>query len=121
MRSVTQGIENQLVETLQQRHGGIRNLAEVRQVGRAAKAKTQNFHVAVEHGYGSEGDAKQFERTIGDVELHAGHGAERGLVIEDVGENAADDAKGFFVAVDRKRGTLTEIERANVVKAKDVV
>ncbi len=75
----------------------------------------------MEHGYGNEWDAQKFERTVGEVEFHAGHGAEGGLVIEDIRKNAADDAKRFFVAVDGKRGTLTEIERANVIKAKDVV
>jgi len=75
----------------------------------------------VEHRYGDKWDAKKFERTVGEVQGHAGYGAERGLVIEHICEHTPDDAKCFFVTVDGQRGTLTEIERADVVKAKDVV
>src|SRR5437879_9989944 len=99
----------------------MRKNAEIRQVGGAAKTETQNFHLSVKEGHGNKRNAKEFEWALNRVQRHAWHGAERRLVIEDVSEDAADDLKGFLVAVNRKRGTLPDIEWANIIKPKNVV
>src|SRR5258708_33341775 len=54
MWNVSKGVQDQFVETLQQRHGRIRNLAEVSEIGGPPKPETQNFHVSVEHGHGNK-------------------------------------------------------------------
>ncbi len=58
---------------------------------------------------------------IDSFERDTWHGAERGLVIEDVGKHAPDDAKCFFIAVDRQRRPLAYIEGADVVETENVV
>jgi len=55
------------------------------------------------------------------VEFDARYGAERRLVIKDIREDAPDDAKRFFVAVNGKRGTLADIEWSDIVESENVV
>ena len=70
---------------------------------------------------GDKLDAHQFERGVHDVQVDTWDGALRRCSIKDVGEGAANHAKGFFRAVDRERRFLADVERANVVEAEDVV
>ncbi len=75
----------------------------------------------MEQRQGNKRDAEKFKRALDGVERYARHGAERRLVVENILEDAADDAKRFFVAVDGERGPLPDIVGANVIKPEDVV
>src|SRR5947207_13656245 len=75
----------------------------------------------MEQRYGNERDAEKFKWAPDSVERYARHGAEGRLVVENVGEHAADDAKRFFVAIDREGCALTNIERTNVIEAENVI
>src|SRR5712664_1193221 len=48
MRNIAQSIQDQLVESLEQRHRGVGNLAEVCEISGPPEAETENFHVSVE-------------------------------------------------------------------------
>ncbi len=75
----------------------------------------------MEQRNGNKRDAEKLERALDSVQRNTRHGAERRFVIEYIGEDAPDEAKRFFVAVDRQRRALTDIEGANVIKTEDVV
>src|SRR5580692_1815015 len=75
----------------------------------------------MKQGHGNERNAQEFDRILRELQSDTGHGAERWLVVEDVGKNAADDSKRFLVAVDRKRRALADIEGANIVETENVV
>jgi len=52
---------------------------------------------------------------------HARYRAEGRPAVKDVGERAADDLKRFLRAVHRQRHILADVERANIIKAEDVI
>src|SRR5882762_2691367 len=121
MRNITESVQDQFVETLQERHRGVRNVAEVGEIGGTSEPEAEDFHLAVQQRHGNKRDAEKLERAMDGVQRNARHGAERWFVIEYVCKHAPDDIKRFFVAVDRQRRALTDIERANVIKTEDVV
>jgi len=95
---------------------------EIGEISGAAEAKNRELPISpVEQRHGDKGNSEQFDGLLDVVELDAGYGAECRLVVENVGKDAPDDAKCFFVAVNRKRGALTEIERSDVIEAENVV
>src|SRR6202158_1740695 len=100
MWNISQGVQDQHVETFQKRHRRVRNLAEVGEIGGPPKPETQNFHVSVEHGHGYKWGSEKFEWALDGVQRDARHGADGGFVVENVSEDPPDDAKRFFVAVD---------------------
>src|ERR1700674_5294631 len=106
MWNISQGVQDQLVEPLQQRHRRVRNLAEVGEIGGAPKPETQNFQVSVEHGHGYERGSEKFEWALDGVQGDARHGAEGGFVVENISKDPPDDAKRFYVAVDRESRPL---------------
>ena len=121
MWNIPEGVQHEFIETFEQRHGRVRNSAEVGEIGGAPKAEAENFHIAVEQRHRDKRDAEKFNGALHGDQGDAWHGAERRLVIEDVGKHAPDDAKCFFIAVDGQRRALANIERANVVEAENVV
>src|SRR4029077_3177319 len=114
--NVTKGVEDEFIEIFQKRHGRFGNLAEVSKISSAAEAETKNFHVTVEKRNRDERNSQKLARAFHGDQVDARDGTERGLVIEDVGKHAADDAKGFFVTEDGQGGALADVEGANVVK-----
>ena len=100
MWNISQGVQDQLVETFQKSHRRVRDLAEVGEIGGPPKPETQNFHLPVEHGHRYKRGAEKFEWAPDGVQRDARHGAEGGFVVENVSEDPPDDAKRFFVAVD---------------------
>ena len=121
VRSVAQGVDNEIVEISEERGGSLRQGAEVSEIGGAAKAKAEDFEVAVLERDGHKLDAHQFERGVHDMQINAGDAALRGCAVKNVGKGAAQYAEGFFRAVDRERRFLADVERANVVEPEDVV
>src|SRR5437773_1626160 len=61
MWNISQGVQDQLVETFQKRHRRVGNLAEVGEIGGPPKPESQNFHLPVEHGHGNKRGAEKFE------------------------------------------------------------
>jgi len=96
MWNISQGVQDQLVEPLQQRHRRARNLAEVGEIGGPPKPEPQDFHVSVEHGHGNKRGVEKFEWALDGVQRDARHGAVRGFVVENVSEDPPDDAKRFL-------------------------
>src|SRR6266568_3604002 len=122
VRNVAKRVENEFVQSLQQLHGGIGQSAEIGEIRRAAEAEAQHFHVAMEQGNWNERNAEQFEWTIVDnIERDTWHGAESRLIVENVGEDAADDSKRVFVAVDRKSRALPDVVGTNIIESQNVV
>src|ERR1700676_507972 len=121
VRDIAQRVDDQLIEIVQQRERGIRNGAEVRQVGGAAKAEAEDFHVAVQKRNRSEREAQKPEGRLRFKKGDAGNRAELGLAVEYVGKRAADDAESFLVGVNRERGLLSKVVGSNVVEAHDVI
>jgi hypothetical protein len=70
---------------------------------------------------GEEGHAEKFERPSYCVECDPRDGAESGLTVEDIRKYPAENRKSFFVTVNGKRGSLVDVERANVIEPEDVV
>ena len=101
MRDISQGVQHQIVESFEQCHRRVRNLAEVGQVGGSPKPETQYFHLPVEQGHGNKRSPEKFKRTLDGVQRDARYGAERRLFVENVSEDAPNDAKRSFVAIDR--------------------
>ena len=93
----------------------------VGEISGATKAEAENFHVAMEEGHGNEWNPEKLARALDGVQDYTRYGTKRGLVIKNVGKDAADNAKCLFVAVNRERGALANIEGAYVVKTEDVV
>src|SRR5260370_35443694 len=121
MWSIPQSVQHELVESLEQRHRRIRNLAEVGQIGDPPEPESQNFHLTVEQRHRNKRDAEKFKGALDVDRSYPWHAAERRFVIEDVSKDATDDAESFFVGVDGERRPLTDIEGANVVEAENVV
>jgi len=70
---------------------------------------------------GNEGDPEEFERSVYRMECNPWDRAERGLVVEDIGEGAAQDRERLLVAVDGECGSLVDVERADIVEPENVV
>src|SRR5205085_6612254 len=121
-RDVAQRVEDEFVEPFEQRHRRIRKGAEIGEIGGASEAKTQHFDIAVQQGDGNKWDAKQFEGALADdIQDDAGHGAQRGLVVEDIGKDAPDDSKGVLIAVNRNGRALVNVVRPNIIEPENVV
>src|SRR5579863_6661788 len=97
MWNIAQSVEDQFIEIVQQCQRGIGDGTEVGEIGRAAKAEAENFHVAVEQRNGNKLDPQKFERFRSLVKCDARNGAEPGLAIENIRERAADDLKSLCV------------------------
>jgi hypothetical protein len=121
MGNIAKSINDQVVEIFEQRDGRIGEAAEIGEIGGAAKAVTEDIHFAVEKWNGNESDAEECERAFDFVEKDARDGAEGGLVVENVGEGAADDAERFRGAVNGHGSALADVEGAKIVEAEDVV
>jgi hypothetical protein len=121
MRNVAEGVEDEVVEIFEERHGGFGEAAEISEIGGAAEAEAQDIHFAVEERHGNDGDAEKLEGAFDFVEDHAGNGAEGGPVVKNIGEGAADRAEGFLGSVDGHSGALADGEGAEVVEALDVI
>ena len=100
MRNIPQRIENEFVEIFQQGHGRVWNLAEISEISGAAEAEAENFHISMKQRDRNERDSQKLARAHDGVQCDTRDGTERRFVIEDVGKNAADGAKGLLVAVD---------------------
>ena len=73
-------------------------------------------------GDGDDAESEEIEGLLGDgVEIDARGGRLRGLGIEGVAENAADDVEGLDGSVGGDRHFLVIVEGAHVVEAQDVV
>ena len=73
-------------------------------------------------GDGDDAESEEIERLLGDgVEVDARGGGLRGLGIEGVAEDAADDVEGLDGSVGRDGHFLVVVEGAHVVEAQDVV
>jgi len=121
VRNIAQGVQDEFVEALEKGHRRFGQAAEIREISGAAETETQNLHVAVLHRDGHERNAKKLDRSDRELERNARDGAERGFIVKDVREHAADDSKGLFVAVDGECCALANIERANIVEPENVV
>src|SRR5260370_19441771 len=121
MGDIPEGVQNQFIETFKQGHRSVWNLAEVGKIGGERKTEAENFHIAVEQRHGDKRDAKKLNGAVDSFERDTWHGAESRLVIEDVGKHSPDNAKCFFIAVDRQRRPLAYIEGADVVETENVV
>src|SRR6266851_406881 len=121
MRNIPKSIEDQFVESFQKRPRRVRKKAEVRKIRSRAKPETQNFHLSVEERHRNKRNTESFEWSVNYVQGHARNGAERRFVIENISEDAPDDSKRFFVAVDGQRRPLPDIEGPNVIEPEDVV
>jgi len=121
MRNIAESVEDEVVEVFEKRHGGFGKAAEIGEIRGAAKAEAEHVHFAVEERHGNDGNAEKLEGAFDFVEDDAGDGAERGLVVKNVGEGAADYTEGFLGAVDGHGGALADVEGANVVEALDVI
>src|ERR1700738_4308802 len=101
MGCVAQGVEDEVVEAFEQGCRGRGQGTEIGEVCGAFEAEAEDLKIAMEQRHGNDGYAEQFERTVDDVEVDTGHGAERGRFIEDVSEGATQNLEGFFGAVYR--------------------
>ena len=118
---VAEGVEDEVVEILQEILGGIRDDAEVGEIRGAAEAEAEHAHIAVRGGNGSDAQAVKGEGAINAVQRETGDGAEGGAGIENVREGALQGVECFLRGVDRERSLLLEIEGADVVEAEDVI
>jgi len=82
MRNIAEGVDDEVVEVFEERHGGFRKAAEIGEISGAAKAEAEDVHFAVEERHGNDGSAKKLEGAFDFVEDHAGNGAEGGFVVE---------------------------------------
>src|SRR5258708_30816776 len=121
MWNIPEGVQHELIETVEERHRRVGNFAEVGEIGGTPKAEAENFHIAVAQGHRDKWDTQEFNGALHGDQGDAWHGAERRLVIEDVRKHAPDNAKGFFIAIYRQRRPLADIAGTNVVEAGNVV
>ena len=121
MGNIAEGVDDEVVEVFEEGYGGFGEAAEIGEIRGAAKAEAEHVHFAVDERHGNDGNAEKLERAFDFVKDDAGNGAERRPGVKDVGKGAADDAEGFLGAVNRHRDALADVERANVVKALDVI
>src|SRR5260221_14088018 len=68
-----------------------------------------------------DGCAEKFDRAVDVMDFDEWNRADFRLAVEDVRKRAAQDVKCFGVRENRQRGFLAHVERANVVKAENVV
>ena len=121
MRSVSQRVDDQVIQIFEKRGGGIRQRTEIGEICRAAEAKAEHPEIAVQQRHGNNLHAHQLEWAMDNVEVDARNGALRGRVVKNIGKGAANHAKRFFRAVHGERGFLANVEGANIVEAEDVV
>src|SRR5579859_6409738 len=121
MRKVAQGVNDQVVEVFEQCGGGFRKGTEIGEISGAAETKAEHLKIAMQQRHGHEGNTHEFERAGDDAQIHAGDAALLGDAVKDVSKGAAQDAEGFFGAVDGQGRFLANVEGANVVETENVV
>src|SRR5438128_7886145 len=60
-------------------------------------------------------------RSVDEIHRDLRNGTEFGLAVKNIRERAAKDGEGFLGGEDRKCGSLTHVEGADVVEPEDVV
>src|SRR5580704_15604738 len=121
MRDVAKRIEDEMVESAEERLGRLGNRAEICEVGGVAETKTEDVARAVHGGNGSEFDSQQRERTVYRVQIYAGQRTVGGRIVKDVRERFLQHTQRGFSGINRNRGFLFQVVGANVVEAEDMV
>ena len=122
VRLVAQGIEEEHVEAAEHGEGGFRDIAMVRQVGRAAEAKAVDHLAAVQDGHGLKLHAEEIEGgTVHDAGFQLGDVRFFPAAVEDVLEAALDGGHGFGRGEDGDLSLLPVVEGAHVVEAHQMV
>ena len=88
---------------------------------RAAEAKSQHLHFAVDQRNRSELHAEQFERAINFFQRDAGHAAQFWFSIERIREGAPHDFKRLRISVDRHGLLLADAKRTQIVETHNVI
>src|SRR5580704_718517 len=106
MRSVAQSVENKIVEAAKQLFRLFRHRAEIGEIGRVAKTKSENGGRAVVRGDRDYFQAEEIEWTVDRVHFHAGQRTDGGSVVENIGELPAERSLGFRRGINWNRATL---------------
>lgn len=121
VRCVTERVENQMFEAMQEFFGRVRDGAEVGQIGGGADSEAEDSQGPMLDGYRRDARAEKIEWPVDRVEVNLRNRTLRRLRLEYIGESSAENRDRFLRSVYRDRGSLLLIEGANVVESENVI
>jgi hypothetical protein len=122
MMTVTQRVEHQHIEPTKLRERRLWNLVTISQIRKLPNPIPQNREGAVPHRHRDKRAVLKRERPANLTQAQLRQAAAfRCLGIEHISEHSADVTQCARVTLTRNRGTLSEIEDPNVIKAEYVV
>src|SRR6267378_550857 len=121
MRHIPQRIQNQIVQSLQQRSALLRQPAEICQIRRPPKPVSQHFHLSMHQRHGNELDAHHLKRPLHHMQMNARNAAQRRLVVKHIRKRPPHNLKRLFTSIHRHCRPLLEVVRPQIVKSQNMI
>src|SRR6185437_7116864 len=121
MRTVTQRVQKEYVQSAKPLFRFRWNFAEIGKVGRFAKAEAVDYCFSMDNFHRLKGRAKELHRSIEAVHLHPRNPAKFVIRLENVPKDIFQAVCRGSVSVERDFAFALEAERAYVVQAQNVI
>src|SRR5215472_3175052 len=121
MGLVAESVQNEHVQILKQRQGGVGDGAEIGYIGDVAKAEAQDGQISVHHGHGNQPLPPEVKGSVNELRVEPSDSSIGIRLVKDVFIDAANALHGPAVSINGNRRVLPEIKDADIVQPQDVV